>query len=165
MNKLVTLAISIAVTASILATPLASQEIIVSPRSHAVFVSNVQDDLNNQLNRLQFFSPWANSGATSVRFTAGADGRPDNIVTYRKSGSTRIDRAGRRAVARLTTLAPLPLGVAEGQVIQANIIFANSDTHAERLQRKVARDEARRIASSPRERAVLALNAGPRPAS
>lgn len=160
MNKFSTLALSVAVTASLLATPLASQEIIVSPSSHAVFVNTVQADLDRQLQKTRFASPWGNTGATSVRFTAGMDGRPDDVRTYRKSGSPHVDRAARRAVSRLTSLSPLPRGAKNGQVIQANIIFAGSEKQAERLQRRMERQEADRIASSPAEREVLALTVG-----
>ena len=160
MNKLATLALSAAVTASLLATPLASQEIIVSPVSAARFVADVQSDLDRQLQRSQPAWDRAQTGVTSVRFTAGEDGRADNIVTYRRSGSSSLDRAARRAVSRLTSLAPLPMGASEGQLIQANIVYAKSERHADRLTRQLAREEAQRIASSPEERAVLALTIG-----
>ena len=68
-------------------------------------------------------------------------------------------------MARLTSLAPQSYGIDEGQVIQANIIVASSDKQAKRLQEKLARAEADRIARSPRERGVLALTMTGRPVS
>ncbi|WP_435199413.1 energy transducer TonB family protein [Qipengyuania sp. 902] len=165
MNKLSIFAMSVAVTASLLATPLASQEIVVSPTSPSEFADNVQKDLDRHLRQIRVSPQSAPSGAASVRFTAGVDGRPENVTIYRKSGSSQVDRASRRAVSRLTSLSPLPRGSANGQVIQANIIFANNEKQAERLSRQLAREESRRLASSPAERSVLALTVGGPPVS
>ena len=53
MNKLSIFAMSVAVTASLLATPLASQEIVVSPTSPSEFVDNVQKDLDRHLRQIR----------------------------------------------------------------------------------------------------------------
>ena len=163
MNKVAILALSIAMSASVLAAPLASQEIVVSPEP--AYVEAVETDLNNQLKKVRFGSYNLQYGVTSIRFQAGADGRPVNVRTYRSSGSNWVDNAGRRAVKRLTSLEPLSYGASQGQLIQANIIFASSQSHLDRLNRQLARDEARRMASSPSERNVLALNSVRRSAS
>lgn len=162
MNKVAILALSIAMSASVLAAPLASQEIVVSPEP--AYVEAVETDLNNQLKKVRFGSYNLQYGVTSIRFQAGADGRPVNVRTYRSSGSNWVDNAGRRAVKRLTSLEPLSYA-SQGQLIQANIIFASSQSHLNRLNRQLARDEARRMASSPSERNVLALNSARRSAS
>jgi len=166
MNKLTIFAISAAVTATVLAVPLASQEIVVSPRSDATFVADVSQDLNEQLRHVRFFDPRADAtGIAKVRFQAGEDGRATNVELYQGSGRSQVDRVAEQAVRRLSSLSPMPFGSEEGQIIQANIIVASSQPQLDRLTRRLAREETARIASSPRERAVLALTLAPRPVS
>lgn len=165
MNKLTIFAISAAVTATVMAVPLASQEIVVSPRSDTTFVADVSQDLNAQLSRIRFDPREEANGIAKVRFQVGEDGRAANIEMYQRSGHTQVDRAAQRAVRGLSSLSPLPFGSEDGQVIQANIIVASSQPQMDRLTRKLVREETARIASSPRERAVLALTLAPRPVS
>ncbi|QKG70673.1 TonB family protein [Erythrobacter mangrovi] len=162
MNKLVVFAASIVATSSALTGPLASQDIVVSPPSSSSFVAMVSKDLDSQLAR-QRFDPRANvHGIAKVRFQVGKDGQAINVVTYEGSGNSRLDAAARRAVHGLSSLAPAPAGVAEGQVVQANIIVADDQVELARLTKRLIREETARIASSAQERAVLALNLTPR---
>ncbi|MFA6031510.1 MAG: TonB family protein [Myxococcota bacterium] len=165
MNKLAITALSAAATALVLAVPVASQEIVVSLRSNSSYVAEVSKDLDARLAGLYFDPHWDVHGIAKVRFQVGPDGRAINVVTYEGSGNGRLDAAARHVVHRLTSLAPMPVGIGSAQVIQANIIVADSQWQMARLTRKLARDEAARIASSPRERAVLALASVPRVAS
>lgn len=162
MNKLAIFALSLAASTSMLAAPLAAQEIIVSPEPAQV--QAVETDLDQQLKEVHLMSSVPQYGVASIRFRAGEDGRPKNIKTYRSSGSNLVDNFARRAVKRLTSLKPLSYGGKEGHLVQANIIVASSQAHLDSLTRKLARDEARRMASSPREEAVLALNSVRSPA-
>lgn len=157
--------LSAAIALSVLAAPLGAQEIVVSPSSEAAFVAKVEADLDRQIQRMRFHGLQEPTGATSVRFRVGEDGSPVEVSTYRRSGSIPLDRQARRAVSRLTSLSALPSTASPGQVIQANIIMARSERQLEQLANKVAKDEARRIASSPAERAVLALTITPAPVS
>ena len=81
MNKFAILALSAAVTASVLAVPLASQEIVVSPGAAAAFARTVEADLDFHLQRVRFVGPRDTSGFTSVRFQCGPDGKARNIAT------------------------------------------------------------------------------------
>lgn len=161
MNKFTIFTISIAAAGTITATSTAAQEIVVSPRATEAFVHAVSADLDEQLERIRFGPRWEPSGIAQVRFRAGEDGRAYAIATYRKSGDSRFDRAALRAVEGLSSLSPLPYDAAKGQLIQANIVMARSDTEFERLSKKLAREEAARIASSKAEKAVLALTLVP----
>lgn len=165
MNKLAIFAIPAAIAASALAVPLASQEIVVSPRSEQTFVTEVSKDLDKQLNYIRFDPRSGNSGLTKVRFRADSDGKATSIKTYKGSGNTEIDRVARKAVSRLTSLSPMPYGSGRQQVIQANIIVASSDRDLDRLSRRLAREEAARMAQGPEEQQVLALTLVPRPVS
>lgn len=165
MNKLAILAISAAVTASVLAVPLASQDIVVVPQSHANFVAQVSKDLDRQLARIHFDPREDATGIAKVRFQASPDGRATQVEIYQRSGSGQLDSAARRAVRGLTNLTPLPYGSEDGQVIQANIVVAGSRQEMQRLTSRLSREEAARIARSPQERAVLALTLAPRPVS
>lgn len=162
MNKLAIFALSLAASTSMLAAPLAAQEIIVSPEPAQVRA--VESDLNQQLGKVHFMSSVPEYGVASIRFRAGEDGRPHDIETYRSSGSNLVDNFARRAVARLTSLEPLSYGGEEGHLVQANIIVASSQSHLDQLTRRLERAEARRMASSPGEKAVLALNSVRSPA-
>lgn len=165
MNKLAIFAIPTALAVSVLAVPLASQEIVVSPRSGPTFVAEVSKDLDRQLDRVRI-NPLRNAtGISKVRFQAGPDGKAANVKTYKGSGSTELDRVARKAVTQLTSLSPMPYGSERGQVIQANIIVASSEHQLDRLTRQLAREEAARIARGPEERKVLALTLAPRPVS
>ncbi|MBX7494898.1 hypothetical protein K3172_03380 [Qipengyuania sp. 6B39] len=165
MNKFAIFAISAAVTASVLAVPIASQEIVVSPRAATAFAQTVEADLGVQLQRVHFVAPSGITGFTSVRFQCGPDGKARNIATFGGTGSRRIDQLGRRAVARLTSLTPQSYGIDEGQLIQANIIVAPNDKQMKRMRDKLERAEADRLARSPREKAVLALTMAGHPVS
>ncbi|WP_324828617.1 TonB family protein [Qipengyuania zhejiangensis] len=165
MNKLTILALSAAATASIIAVPLASQEIVVSPRGTTTFVQEVSNDLNQQLERIPMGPRFDSHGIVKIRFRSSEDGRPVDISTYQSSGRNQLDAAARRAVRGLTSLAPLPRGANGANVIQANIIVAQSERQMENYTRRLAREEAARIASSPEERAVLALTLGADPVS
>jgi hypothetical protein len=153
------------VTASVIAVPLASQEIVVSPRSDAAFVKEVSQALDAQLDRVRFSPRSSSTGIAKVRFVADEYGRPAKISLYERSGSSDLDRAAKRAVSGLTNLSPLEYGAHDDRVIQANIVVASSEAQMERLMRKLQRDEAARIASARSERAVLAMTVAPRKAS
>lgn len=158
------------VAATMLVVPLASQsstpDIVVSPRSTADFARAVGSDLDRQLSKLNVDYRWDQGGLVKLRFHAGADGSPTGILTYMSSGSRALDRKVTRAVARISSLDPLPLGVSEGTVIQANIIVAHSNQQMRELSAKLQQSEAERLASiDPRERAVLAISTMPRPRS
>ena len=165
MNKLAIFTIPAALAVTAIAVPLASQEIVVSPRSDTTFVTEVSRDLDEQLNRIRLAPHWDASGISKVRFQAGPDGKAVHVKTYEGSGNGALDRVARKAVSRLTSLNPMPYGSEQGQVIQANIIVASTHSQLERLSRRLAREEAARIARSPDERKVLALTLAPRPVS
>lgn len=160
------LAIFTAVAASMLAVPLLSQEIVVSRQSEQAFVEQVSSDLDTQLRRMRIDPRWEPAGIVKVRFHANADGTPRGITTYESSGNRRLDRAARRAVSKLDSLAPLPASAGYDPAIQANIIVARTRSQMESLGEKLAESEATRLASGDaEERAVLALNMSPRPSS
>jgi hypothetical protein len=163
MNKRTTLALAMAVT--IATPPLAAQNIVVSSSPYETFVTEVSRDLDMQVERIRPAPGWEPSGIAQVRFRTGSDGRAHVISTYRKSGDGRLDHEAIRAVERLTSLASVPEQVKPGRMVQVNIIVASTRSQFDRLSKRLARDEAERIASSPREKAVLALTMAPHPRS
>lgn len=150
--------IAFAIAAGALASgPALSQQIVVKPVDS--FAESVAAEIEHELDRTMRSTKWTRGGTAKVRFTAGADGEPENITLYRKSGDRSVDRVALRAVQRVDSLPRLPASLPRDQVIQANIIVANGAGHMERLQSQLAREEAYRIASAdPGERTVLALN-------
>lgn len=149
-----------------LAGPVLSQatepEIVVtSGRTTEDLVAQVSADLGRQLfHASRSARREMGDGIAVVRFACGKDGKPGRIALYRQSGNADIDRAAVGAVERLSSFHPPPDGIAEGQLFQANIVFADSRREHDRLRRQLAREEAERFASSPAERAVLVFASG-----
>jgi TonB family protein len=141
--------------------PLASQDITVTPgsRSIADFVTEVSQDLDRQLERVNLSNRYFEGGLAQVRFQIDSDGRAENIVLYRRSGNGVTDRAALQAVRKLETLGTMPASVSSDQVIHANIILARSEVQLDRLQKQLARVEHERMAKAddPAEVPVLAL--------
>lgn len=103
------------------------------------------------------------TGFVSVRFECGPDGKPHNLAILHRA-DPRLDAQALRAVNLLRSLHPLPAGVDAGRMMQANVIFADSAEDLQRQTHLLQRAEAARLAASPAEREVLALNsasAGP----
>lgn len=167
MLNLKILAIATAAAASVLAVPLSSQEIVVSSQGEQTFVEQVSSDLGTEIRKIRFTNfHWQPSGIVKVRFRANPDGTPRDITTYESSGDRRLDRRVQKAVSRLTSLAPLPASAGDNPIVQANVIFAHTESEMETLSEKLVESEAKRLASGDElERAVLALNVSPRPGS
>ena len=99
------------------------------------------------------------TGVVSVRFRTDENGAPTGIEIARTSGSAALDGIGKRAVARLATLPPLPAGLSGGQVFEANIVVAaDRREHDRQLAVLRQRQETRRAAGADGD--VLALNVG-----
>jgi hypothetical protein len=62
-------------------------------------------------------------------------------------------------VRSLRTLDDVPASLADDQVYQANIVFADNRRSKDELFQQLAEEEAARLASSPAERRILALGA------
>ncbi len=135
-----------------------AREIVVSPsRTETVFVRDVSRELDRQLQRDRSPLRQASKGYAIVRFRCSVDGLPEAISIYRSSGDRQVDRIALRAVERLRSLHPLPDGAASGQLIQANVAVAGTERALAMVQRRLARDEAQRLASAPVESNVIVL--------
>ena len=169
MNKFVSLTIATALSATLLAQPVLSQNIVVTPgTSQEQFVEDVSRDLNRQLKRASWGRQDASGeGIAIVRFTRSSQGEADNVSIYRGSGRRNLDRVAMRAVSRLNSLGRVPAGVGSDQVYQANIVFADDFYTGEKLRAELAEMEAARMASTdPAERMVFAFgSAAARPTS
>lgn len=168
MYKILALALATAVSAALLAEPVFSQNIVVTPEvTHQEFVEKVSRDLDRQLDRTDVFGFQPNGeGISIVRFTRASDGSVSNVKLYRKSGKRAFDQISMKAVSRLRSLDALPSGVGPDQVYQANIIFAEDSWGVRDLEQKLAGEEAARRASAPSERKVFAFgSAASRPTS
>lgn len=168
MNKLIPLSLAAATTAALLAQPVLSQNIVVTPSiSHTQFVEKVSEDLDKQLGRASRYPslPFG-EGITIVRFTRDGSGDADNVQVYRRSGINNLDRIATRAVRNLRSLDSVPAGVGPQQVYQANIIFASDEEELAELRATLNREEASRMARGGAERSVLAFgSASTRPSS
>ena len=147
MNKAIILTLATACSALLLAEPLSSQSIVVTPEvSREAFVERVSQDLDRQLERASRLNEPHGNGIAIVRFTRDAEGDADDVQIYRKSGKFGLDRIAVRAVNRLDSLDRVPAGTPRSQVYQANIIFARSKQDLTRLAGQLAAEEAARLA-------------------
>lgn len=161
--KLPFTALAGALLAVAVAAPATSQGIVVSAETSTLDL--VSRDLDRQLLRTEWPRRQATGeGLAMVRFHRGADGRPTDVTLYRKSGRHDVDRLALRAVSGLGRNAALPVTGGAGQVFQANIILANSDSAHAALADDLVRLEQARLAD-PRERSVLAFGTGSRAVS
>ena len=168
MYKILALALATTVSAALLAEPVLSQNIVVTPDvSHQEFVEKVTRDLDRQLDRTNDFGYQpSGEGIVIVRFTRANDGSVSDVRLYRKSGKRAFDRISLKAVSRLRSLVSLPAGLGPDQIYQANIIFAEDGWGIYQLEQQLAADEKARRASSPLERKVFAFgSAGSHPTS
>lgn len=159
MYKILALALATAVSAALLAEPVLSQNIVVTPDTqHREFVETVSRDLDRQLSVAARLGDAPNGeGISIVRFTRDNDGDAANVKLYRASGKRGFDRIAMKAVSRLRSLDSAPPSVDRDQMYQANIIFAENRWGADRLRQQLAAEEAARLASGPSERMVLAF--------
>ncbi len=158
MNKLYTLTLATACAAAMLAQPVLSQSIVVSPEvSEQQFVESVSKDLNTKLRQASRWNEPVGEGITIVRFTRASDGEPDNVRLYRRSGKHNLDRTAMRAVRRLDSLDAVPRGVGRDQIYQANIIFANDGYGFAKLQEQLDAEETARMAAEGGTGKVLAF--------
>ncbi|MBY6127549.1 TonB family protein [Qipengyuania aquimaris] len=162
MSKILAISLATAVSAAVLAVPAASQ-IVVTPASEVEkMVKKVSRDLDRQLDRSADFRGLSGgNGITIVRFQTDEEGAPENVRIYRESGDGRLDRVAVHAVRNLRTLDEAPASIADDQVYQANIVFADNAWSMKKLNQQLAEEEAARIASSPAERLILALGSVP----
>ncbi|MXO47607.1 TonB family protein [Erythrobacter vulgaris] len=159
MYKILALALATTVSAALLAEPVLSQSIVVTPDvSHQEFVEKVTRDLDRQLDRTNVFaSQPSGEGISIVRFTRASDGSVSNVKIYRESGKRAFDRIAMRAVSRLRSLETLPAGVRPDQLYQANIIFAEDGWGIHDMEQQLAAEESARRASNLSERKVFAF--------
>lgn len=141
----------------------AQQSIDLRGGSYSTWISSINKDLDRGLFRHRSFDRFASegSGIVRIRFTCSEEGKPDNISFYSSSGDSRLDRRAWRAVSRIKSLHPMPSGVSDKSIFQANIILAKNQREFYRLYSELEKMENQRIASSPREKDVLALGVDP----
>lgn len=160
MTKLDALSLSAALAFAAAAAPALSEqkEIVVSSDSA---IAEISRDLDSQLEVAAGLAREAHGdGYAIVRFERGADGRPENVTFYRRSGSSSVDRLARTAVRRLGAREGLPDTGVANQQFQANIVLATSQDSLRELSAELAKAERQRMASSGAESTVLALTAG-----
>jgi TonB family protein len=124
----------------------------------AEWIGGVSGHLTKALARPSAFGRDPRSGAVTVRFECGADGKPTNVALVRRSGSLMVNREALRAVRGLKTLHPLPAAFREGQEYTADIIFASTDEAARRLQGSLRKDAQRRAPTSRGDTRTMAVN-------
>lgn len=163
MFKSIVLLLALAASAAVLVVPLsplasATPGIVVTGRSMDVFTRDVTRDLQSQLSRTPLPYRMERTGIVSVRFHATPQGGTRDLTIHRSSGTGVLDRTAQRAVLRMSSFAPLPAGIRESDTFQANIVFANSESESERLQRRFEKTEANRLRTAgTKGHAVLAF--------
>ena len=133
--------------------------VIAPPRSLQNWQASVSRDLSAHMQYPRFFGPMVtDSDFVVVRFQCGSDGRPSDMSLTRKSRNSRFNSAALRAVSAIRTLHPLPEGMAEGLVIQANLVFATNEQELAWQYARLRQSERTRMAALPKADNAVALN-------
>lgn len=162
--------IAFAATGMALSAPLAAQDvsqdednILVQPTSaEARYAARVSSQLDRNLSHYRFTSDTHPTGIVRVQFRANGAGVAEDMTLIGESGSRRLDRAAMWAIGRLTEISPDFAEHSDGRLVQANIVFANSEREGARLFRQLGREETARIALAQErgDAPVLALTLG-----
>ncbi|MFC4295715.1 energy transducer TonB [Novosphingobium tardum] len=131
--------------------------------SIAQWSNGMTDKINRNLDFPYEASERTADGIVSVAFRCSDEGLPAALKVVRKSGDSRLDRAALRAISRVSTMHPLPVGVGPGQKFQANIIFASSQGEYDRQLRKLRTDVAKANRAMDADDGTLVLNVTPNP--
>ncbi|MBD2842947.1 hypothetical protein [Erythrobacter rubeus] len=165
----VTKTISAAAMAAALALPLsapasasekaegASDDIVVLSASA---MEQWQEDTTKDLNRALAREPITrkvqpNNAIVEVAFTMGADGTAENIEVLRGRGNWAARRVARHAVAKLDTLAEVPVANAENIKFLARIVFADNIEIKEQLYAEMKRSRPERFAAGENKYILL----------
>ena len=137
------------------------QTIVVTSHRDAVtqWASAVSRDLDRTLRYPRFLGPQQPAtGVVSVRFNCSDDGRADNVVVSRRSGSRALDRAAIQAISQITSLHPIPGELATDQLVQANIYFAADESDLQQQKAQLRRERAASWAARKGDNHLVALN-------
>lgn len=153
---LAALAVSSVMSGALLAQE--GQTFVVTSHRNAVtqWTSTISRDLDRSLKRFLWTQPEA--GIVSIRFNYSDDGKAENIVVTRGSGSPNLDRAATRAIAHIKSLYPLPGALASNQLVQANIFFALDEGQLKQQVAQLRREKAASRAASKSGDHLAALN-------
>ncbi|MFL0354910.1 energy transducer TonB [Erythrobacter sp. GH1-10] len=98
-----------------------------------------------------------NNAIVQVSFSVDEEGKPENVALFQSGGNWAANHMALRAVRRLKNLSEVPVSNPREVEFLANIIFADTDDHYERLSARLEQSESERIASSGRARTYIAL--------
>ena len=160
MKNPVKLSIATAFAGALLVAPGLAQEIIVAPNQSVVdrFIEDVSHDLDDELGNVLIDTFRLHGGIAKIRFQTDANGKPENVWFYEKSGDRQVNRIAMRAIKRLDGIDLESIGYPQDTVIHANVVISSTPGQAERLMEDLALSEAARLAAAkPDERRVLAL--------
>ncbi|WP_159871577.1 energy transducer TonB [Novosphingobium sp. 9U] len=110
--------------------PLSGAAMQTSP-SLANWSARVITDLNKGLRvRDDLGSLGPSQGIVAVKFNCSESGAPADVKLLKSSGNREYDFATIRAVRRIASLHPLPLGLRHDQKYVVRMLFANSESGA-----------------------------------
>ncbi|WNO54644.1 energy transducer TonB family protein [Stakelama saccharophila] len=155
--KTLTAAISVAVLATMSATPAPARQAGQAPPRQSVLVTAPQPIGLTQWDRIVqrrlsakirypriLLNMPGRTGIARVKFNCSESGRPVNVALSEGSGNRMLDNAALSAVRRIDTLHPLPAGLPTDQRFEAIILFA--DTPADPRFRAIERERLARNA-------------------
>jgi TonB family protein len=155
------IAAAIAASLALPAGSAVAESIVVQhpSTSQGAWVKDVSSELRTKL-RYPMVS-YQSTGAVSVRFRCGADGRAQEVSVIRPSGYRSFDKEAVRAVNHLTRLGAGPNRSFSGRMVRADIIFAEREDQLPALARQLREDNARIArAQAPGNPPELVLSVG-----
>lgn len=107
----------------------------------AAWSTRVFRDLDHQLiSPVGLFGREPPTGIVAVKFNCSESGAPAGVAVYKSSGSRVLDAQTVRAVQRIATLHPLPMGMSHGQQFIVRVLFAPTAESADRQMRKLRQE-------------------------
>lgn len=161
LNKLTARTLGVALLLAVPAVASADHsDIIVQPSPELVqWQQDTSEDLERALLRggTRYTTRGVNNSIVQITFRAGPDGKPDGIEVYESDGNFAAKSLAKRAVSRLSNLNAVPVESPGNAQFLANIIFASDERTFERLEDRLAKMEAVRMASAGPDRTYIAL--------
>lgn len=161
LNKLTARTLGVALLVAVPAIASADHsDIIVQPSPELVqWQENASADLDRAILRgaTRYTTQGVNNSIVQVTFRAGPDGKPAGIEVYESDGNFAAKSLAKRAVSRLSNLDEVPVANPGNAQFLANIIFAENERVADRLEQRLREMEAVRLASTGPERTYIAL--------
>jgi len=124
------------VAATVLSSSAYARDSLIVQASPSVarWTAEISHSLDHNLRYPHTFGGQVPEGVVTVAFDCSDAGLPSQVTVVSPSRFASLDREAVRAIRRLKSMHPLPLGVSDGQRFEAEVFFADSENSLHRMQ-------------------------------